>query len=421
MNMNRLLSFVFLLLLSIRQVQAGNWPAWRGPTGDGICAETNLPVQWSRTENVRWRIGLPEPGNSTPVIWGNKVFLTQAIGSDRMLLCLDRQDGHELWRAGIRQAEKEMTHNTNPQCSASPVTDGERVIVSFGSAGLVCYDLNGQELWRRALGTLRHIWGSGASPVLYQNLCFLNFGPGPGTCLVAVDKKSGATVWQHDEPGGDTGEKKGESKPVWIGSWSTPLIIQEQGRDALIMLYPRRVVSFDPLSGRENWSCRGLNDLVYTSPIHRGGVVVALGGFNGMAFAVRTGGRGEVTETHRLWHHPRTRQRIGSAVIHEDCFYLLTDPGVAECFEVATGRQVWENTLQGPGTTKQNWSSLMCAGDKLYSINQAGDCFVFRASPQFKMIATNSLAEKSNSSIASADGALFIRTHKNLWCIAVKP
>src|SRR6266542_3589784 len=159
---------------------AENWPAWRGPLGTGVCLEKNLPLHWSTNENVRWRVPLPERGNSTPIVWGQRVFVTQAIEQDgrRTLLCFDRADGKRLWQQGPTYPEKELTHETNPQSSSSPVTDGERVIAWFGSAGLFCYDKSGRELWHRDLGPQRHIWGSGSSPVLHGNLCVLNFGPG---------------------------------------------------------------------------------------------------------------------------------------------------------------------------------------------------------------------------------------------------
>ena len=161
--------FLLALLLAAAALplQAGNWPAWRGPTGDGVCTEKNLPMKWGRAENVKWRVPLPERGNSTPIVWNDRIFVTQPAGDRRTVLCLNRADGKLLWQQGVPTKEKEPTHGTNPYCSASPVTDGERVIVSFASDGLFCYDLNGKEQWRRTdLGRQIHIWGNGASPVI---------------------------------------------------------------------------------------------------------------------------------------------------------------------------------------------------------------------------------------------------------------
>ncbi|MEA3210300.1 MAG: hypothetical protein QOE70_3357 [Chthoniobacter sp.] len=413
----------FLALLALPAF-AGNWPAWRGPTGDGVCTETGLPLTWSPTENVQWKAPLPERGNSSPIVWGDRVFLTQAIEKEgqRLLLCFDRATGKERWRAGTSIAEKEPTHGTNPYCSASPVTDGERVIASCASAGVWCFDFNGKELWHRDLGPQRHIWGNGASPVLHGDLCFLNFGPGARTFLIALNKKTGATVWQHDEPGGNSGEnvEGSTAKAPWIGAWCDPLVHRVGERDELLMAYPGRACGFDPATGRELWTCAGLNPLVYASPLFADGIVVALGGFNGSALAVRAGGTGDVTATHRLWQNPRTKQRIGSGVIHEGHLYILDDPGVAECIELQTGKVVWEQRLKGPGPSGTNWSSLVLAEGKCHGMTQGGDAFVFRASPHFELLATNSLGEKTNSSFAISDREIFIRTDRNLWCIAAK-
>lgn len=413
-----LVSFLLHLNLS-----AANWPAWRGPLGTGICEERNLPVQWSRTNNVKWRIPLSERGNSTPIIWGDRVFLTQPNGTRRSLLCLRRADGKREWESSITSAENEPTHATNPYCSASPVTDGERVIVSYASAGLFCYDTAGKELWRRTdLGRQIHIWGNGASPVIYQDFCFLNFGPGETTYLLAVDKKTGKTLWKHDESTDYKHPKEGEQSEqgkTFIGSWTTPVLMNVESKDQLLMSWPKRLAAYDPRSGRELWSCSGLNPLVYTSPIYEEGVVVSMGGFNGMALAMRAGGSGDVTESRRLWHHPKTKQRIGSGVVYDGHVYIHNDPGVAECFELKTGKLIWEERLKGSASTGVSWSSVMLAEGNCYTITQGGDCFVFKASPRFELVSVNSLKEPSNSSVSPSNGELFIRTHEALWCIAV--
>lgn len=413
-----------LAFLAARVASAGDWPAWRGPTGDGVCTETGLPVTWSRTEYVKWSSALPERGNSSPVVWKDRVFVTQAIAKEgkRLLFCFNRTNGKELWRAGTTYTEKEPTHETNPYCSGSPVTDGERVIVSFASAGVHCYDFTGKELWHRDLGPQRHIWGSGTSPVLHDGVCYLNFGPGKRTFLIALNAATGETVWQHDEPGGHSGESEqgSSAKAPWIGSWSDPLMRRVGDRNELLMSFPQRLCAFDPRTGKELWTCSGLNPLVYTSPLFANGIVVALGGFNGMAVAAKAGGSGDVTATHRLWHHPRTKQRIGSGVIHEGHIYILNDPGLAECFELETGKPVWEQRLKGPGPTGQNWSSLVLGEGRCYAMNQGGDAFIFRASPRFELLATNSLGEKTNASFAISDGEIFIRTDQSLWCVSAK-
>jgi outer membrane protein assembly factor BamB len=417
----------FMSLFAAVAASAANWPAWRGPLGTGVSQEKNLPVKWSKTENVKWRVPLPEAGNSTPVVWGDRIFVTQPVGKERTLMCFHRADGKLLWQQGVTtKLAEDPTHGTNPYCSGSPVTDGERVIVWFGSDGLHCYDFAGKKLWSRDLGVQRHIWGYGSSPVIYGNLCFLNFGPGERQFLLAVDKQTGKDVWRHDEdsgygkpPSADVKGAKG-GNATYIGSWTTPVIMKVEGKDQLLMSWPRRLAAYDPAAGRELWSCSGLNPLCYTSPIYADGLVVAMGGFNGMALAARAGGSGDITASRRVWHHPKTKQRIGSGVIHEGHIYIHNDPGVAECFELATGKLIWEERLQGAGRTGQNWSSVMLAGGNCYTITQGGDCFVFKASPKFELVSVNPLGERSNSSIAPSNGELFIRTHQALWCIGAQ-
>jgi outer membrane protein assembly factor BamB len=221
-----------------------------------------------------------------------------------------------------------------------------------------------------------------------------------------------------DEPGGHFGDRKpGEEGNVWIGSWTTPIVIDTGEREELIMAFPGRVCAYHPLTGRQYWTCRGLNPLVYTSPLFSDGIVVAMGGFNGSTVAVRAGGTGDVTETHRLWQIPKTRQRIGSGVIRNGYIFVLDEPGIAQCAELQTGKVVWDERLKGPGANSASWSSLLLSGDKLYAINQSGDAFILEAAPSFRVLSTNSLGERTLASPAPADGELIVRTHQALWCI----
>lgn len=395
---------------------AENWPGWRGPRGDGTCTEKGLSTTWSTTENVAWKIALPERGNSTPVVWGDRVFVTQAIEKEnrRTLMCFDRKEGKLLWQKGTEWKEKELTHGTNPYCASSAVTDGERVVAWFGSAGIFCYDNDGNELWTRDLGSQKHTWGYGASPVLHGDLCYLNFGPGERSFLIALNKKTGETVWNHDEPYNKNGTDEAKSgNPDYTGSWSSPLFREVNGRNELLISFPFRVCGMDPATGKEFWTCTGTNALAYTSPLFADGIVVGMGGYNGMSIALKAGGSGDVTKEQRLWRHPKTKQRIGSGVIHNGHIYIHNDPGIAECIELATGKLIWEERLKGG----VNWSSVMLADNLCYTITQEGACNVFKASPKFELVATNLLGEQSNSSIVPSDGQLFIRTHQNLWCI----
>jgi len=406
---------MLLLVWTARLARAENWPGWRGPRGDGTSAEKDPPRTWSPTENVRWKVRLPGPGNSSPILWGNRVFLTQSLdskGTERAVLCFNRADGKLVWQKSISFKGEEPTHSTNPYCSASPVTDGERVIASHGSAGVVCYDFQGTRLWHRDLGRFVHIWGTAASPVLHGDLVLLNCGPGERTFLLALDKKTGKDVWKVEETGGKSGQK-GESE--WLGSWSTPRIITVQGQDQLIMTWPNTVKAYDPKTGQVIWTCDGLTRLVYTSPLAMPEIVVAMSGYGGSALAVKTGGKSDVTRTHRLWHHTQQNpQRIGSGIIVGDYLYMINAaPGTVQCIELQTGKDRWDGRRLGTAF----WGSLVLVDGKFYATDQQGDTYVFAAKPEFEQVSRNRLGEHTNASLAVSAGDIFIRTDSHLWCI----
>lgn len=415
-------------------LRAADWPNWRGPSADGVSPEKSLPLKWSRSESVRWRVPLGERGNSTPVISGDRIYLTQpaADRNRRMLMCLDRASGKTLWEKWLEHSAPDRTHSTNPYCSSSPVTDGKRVFAWMGSAGFLACDVNGKELWRRELGTQDHVWGYGSSPIIYKNLVLLNFGPGDPSFLLAMDASNGKTVWKVELPtrlpaedvakAGELPKRPdGAVRSDFFGSWTTPIIVRASNRDEMVCNLARRVAAFDPGTGKELWTCGGFADLAYGSPAPgfdgQGPLVVSLGGFGGAALAVRCGGAGDVTESRRIWHAPRTPARIGTALIHEGHIYSVGINGVAECLELSTGKAVWSQRLNGQQGNNAIWSSPLRNGDRIYVMNQSGDTFVYRASPKFELVATNALEEDSNSSVVASRGEIFLRTHRSLWCI----
>jgi outer membrane protein assembly factor BamB len=398
-----------LLGLSIACLLAAeNWPMWRGASGLGTSTETDLPTHWSATENVKWRIPLPEPGNSTPVIWGDSIFLTQARKADgkRSLMSFDRTTGRLRWERSLDWNKDEPTHPTNPYASASPATDGTLVVAWFGSAGLVAYDFAGKELWRRDLGIQRHTWGYGTSPVLYRDWVFLNFGPGDRAFLIALNKRSGKTVWQKDLPAGE-GKKMGqwEAKDMY-GSWSMPTVFE----DKLLLSQAHKLVAYQPATGKELWTTDGLGDLVYPSPIYGEGVIVAAGGFRTPTIAVKPGGE-------LLWRHEQSKPLIGSGVIRDGHLYQVDIQGIAHCFKLTTGEEVWSERLPGKGSNKGVWSSPVLVGDRIYVMNKSGETFLFHARPRFELLGINSLEEETNSSVVISGGEIFLRTYEALWCI----
>jgi len=421
---------VLLVTLSWNaSARAGNWPSWRGPAGAGVSEEKSLPINWSVTENVRWKVKLPAAGNSTPIIWGDRVFLTQAvdvtlwppkvpanfaggssagghaIAEKRSVLCFQRADGKLLWQRDVIYKEKEITHPTNPFCSASPVTDGERVIASHGSAGLVCYDFEGKELWRYDVGKLEHLWGTASSPIIHGDLCIQWCGPGERQFLLAVNKKTGEKVWETPEGGGDTGI----TSKKFLGSWSTPIIARVGDQDQLIFAVPHKLKGYDPKTGKELWSSSGPGVYCYSSPLFVDGLAVF-----GQDL-VKLGGAGDISKQ-------RLRYRVGSmyistAVIAGDYLYTYNNVGVPGCYEWKTGKEVWKDQIEGrPGGTTA-WGSPIHAAGRIYIVDQQGSTFVFAAGPKYELLAANHLRERCNASIAVAHGNLLIRTHKHLWCI----
>jgi len=406
--MRRIIAFLLLWVVCAVPLRAADWPAWRGATGQGHSVETNLPQSWSDTEHVKWKIPLENPGNSTPVIHGPHLYLTQANtgGSVRSLFCFQRSNGKQVWRKDVSYSKKERNWNQNWYGNASPATDGERVVVCFGSAGLYCFDTKGNELWKRTdLGQWEHPFGNASSPVLYGDLVIQWCGPNEKgrNFLLAVDKKSGKTVWEHEEQ---------------QGSWGTPLIISADGRDQLLLSTVPSLKGLDPKSGKELWHCEGLTKYVYTSPLFANGVAVAMSGYNGAALAVKLGGTGDIT-ANRLWLHPQNIQRVGSGVIVGDHVYIVEENGVPHCYELKTGKEVWKVAKRPGGNT---WGSMVHADGKLYVLMRDGQTLVFKASPKYELLATNSLGRgvQTNSSLAISNGEIFIRTFGHLWCIGKK-
>jgi hypothetical protein len=413
--MTRMVSALVLVVLLGAGLRADNWPAWRGPLARGVSAEKDLPTSWGPGKNVRWKTPLPGPGNSTPIVWGQRVFLTQALdgGKRRAIVAFDRASGKEVWRQAVPCDVAETSHPQNPPCSGSPVTDGQAVYAHLASAGVLACDLAGNKLWHRDLGPLLHRWGNGTSPILYQDLLIVFHGPGQPTFLIALDKRTGQTVWKKEETA--------INSPIF-GSWSTPIVVRVGQRDEMILPLPGDRIggeglfkAYDPATGKELWHAWGLGNEVYAMPVvsEQADLVVGICGHNGPMMAVRTGGSGDVTQSHRLWRQAgKNPQRVGSGVIHDGHLFIADADGFAQCLEARTGKVVWKERLGG-----KLWGSLLLADGKLYVSNLEGQTFVLAAGPQFRLLARNDLSEPLYAAPAVSNGALFLRTHQHLWCI----
>lgn len=416
--MCRTFTFVVALAWSAAAVLAGDWPAFRGPNGNGFSNERNVPTHWGPDQNIKWKVKLPEPGNSSPIVTGDRVFITcaQDQGRKRGLYCYDRSSGSLRWERIVNFDKVMPTHQTNPYCATTPVTDGKRVVVWHGSAGLFCYDVNGAELWQRDLGEFRHQWGYAASPIIYKDRVIQNCAPGDKAFLAAFDLATGRDLWRVDEPANGDGRKRTDGAPM--GTWSTPIVVKLDGQDQVVCFQPNRVVAYNPANGDILWQCPAKNekgDLAYSSAIIGDGMLVALGGYSGGGAAYRLGGRGDLA-ANQLWYKPRNPQSIGTGVILDGYLYVPdAGPGTIRCLEVATGKEMWSERAGS------HWGSIVLAEGRAYVTNQDGVTTVFKPNPQkFELVARNDLGEHCNSTPALSNGQLFIRTFEHLYCIAGK-
>lgn len=428
--MHPTLSFIHVVAVTTAVISAsagalaGEWPSWRGPHGDNTVEDEGYPLTWDANKNVRWKVPLPEMGNSSPVVWGERVFLTQAIEKEgkRSLICFDRADGQRLWSRETVYTKEEPKHNTNTYCASSPVTDGQRVVAYHASAGVFCYDMEGKELWKRDLGPQTHDFGGGISPVLHGDHVILYHGPGPSAKLYALDKATGKTAWEYTEPEAEASAKREDgfkgSAEGRVGSYSTPVIATSGDREELIMSFPEWVVALNPATGKELWRCGGLNPLVYTSPVIHEGHVIAMGGFKGPAISVKLGGEGDVTASRRAWKTEMGPARLSTAVVKDDRLFLINMTGIGECLDATTGEEVDKARIREGKHGGPVWGSPVLVGDRIYAVNQRGVTFVMKADPSFEILAANDLGEASNCTPAFSKGEIFVRTENALWCIA---
>lgn len=401
---------------------ASDWSAFRGAAGDGYSSAKNVPVEWDAEENIAWKIKLPGRSNGSPVLRGNRVFLTSASadGRQRRLHCFAAEDGSELWTRTVEFDQKMPTHQTNQYGGTTPAATDERVVVWHGSAGLHCYDLDGNEQWKRDFGLFRHQWGYGSSPVISGDRIILHSGPGENVFVAALKLSNGDILWKTSEPVENNGERNNANK--YMGSWSTPVITHSADRTLAVCSMSTRTNGYDVKDGTIIWSCAGLRgprgDLAYTSPVIAGDICVAMGGFKGPAYGFRMTGSGDITQSQRLWRDEQNPQRIGSGVFVDGYIYMANaGPNILQCIDPKTGELRWKD--RGPGGAY--WGSVVYADSRLYATDQNGTTLVFEPDPEgLKKIATNQLNDAGNSTPAFADGAIYIRTFRHLYRIGVR-
>ncbi len=395
------------LLLAAMSTTAANWPQWRGPNGDGISPETNVPVKWSATENVVWVTAVPGEGHSSPVVWRDSVFLTTAMADskERQLLRFNTQAGKILWQRPVVTTAVESMHQENSSASSTPVTDGELVYTSFQSGkrvDLQAYDFTGKPIWAAQPLEFNGEHGYSYTPLLYHDLLIFDCRQEGEAALLALDKRTGKVRWRV-EP---------QRRRI---SHITPLLINDRGRVQIIVCGSDEIRSVNPDTGATWWWCRGPSDVAVAGLSYGDGLLFASAGYpNRTRMAVRVDGNGDVTETHVAWKLHRQASYVPSPVYHAGHFYSILDDGMLFCFNAKTGDTVWEQRLGG-----RFRSSLVLAAGKIYATNDKGITTVFRATSQgFESVAVNDLGEFCYTTPAIAEGRIYLRTGKHLYCIA---
>jgi len=391
-----------------------DWPQFRGPGGQGVSSQTGLPTTWSDTENLLWKTALPGGGASSPIYLDGKLYLTcytgygQGQGGDisklkRHLLCVDVKDGKVLWNTTVPPCPPEQSRVRDHGYAAStPATDGKHLYVFFGKCGVFKFDLAGKEVWQASVGSGTHNWGSGTSPVLCGDVVIVNASV-ESKSLVALNKQTGEEAWR---AGGMS------------MSWNTPHLVDVKGRKEVVVSVKGRVLAFDPATGRKLWHCRGIPDYVCPSIVSKDGVVYVIGGRQSRALAIRAGGSGDVTASHKIWE-ARVGANVSSPVAYGEHLYWVSDRNRhAYCLKLADGSIVYDQPFPAPP-----YASMLAAGGKLYVVTRQGGTVVLEAGPKYKVLATNRLQDRSEfkASPIVADGKLILRSNRALYCIGARP
>ncbi|MSR56117.1 MAG: hypothetical protein EXS05_00345 [Planctomycetaceae bacterium] len=385
-------------------VAQSNWPRWRGPEGNGHTAAADLPRQWDGSF-VAWKVPMKGSGQSSPIVWENRIFLTSALedGRQRLVLAFDAQDGKPLWEHIAWSGEPEPIHQMNSWASASCATDGEIVAAFFGRGGLHGYTLDGKHLWSRDLGRFEMPWGTAACPVVVGDLVIQNCDADFDSRIVGVDKRTGEIVWSTPRPN--------------FRGWSTPILIQAEGHAELVVNGHAGVTAYDPASGKELWFCKSFNGRGEPTVTPAGSLLCAVNGLVGDIYAIRPGGTGDVTASHMAWHVPRRGGRDTPSPIVIDRYIVVVDlKGIAICYDALSGHEYWKERL-----CEQITASPIAAGGLAYFLEESGTTTVIKPGPTLEVVARNTLGtsadETFRASLTPAGGRLFTRSQHTLYCI----
>jgi outer membrane protein assembly factor BamB len=396
-------------MVAVEGEGAKYWPQWRGPSAQGHVAEAKYTDTWSPASRFQWKIAIPGRGNSSPVVWGDRLFLTTARENGRRLsmLAFSRTDGRLLWETFIPQEGAEGVHEKNGYASATPATDGQRVYASFGRHGLVAIDMSGKIVWHRKFGVIDNYHGPAGSPVLYRDRIFLYQDQNPTASqtafVAAFDKATGRTLWQ-------------TQRTETVG-WGTPVVIDVGDRDELVVSGQRRVAAYDPDTGRELWTVRGMTFEVIPTPVVGHGLVFASSGRAGPTFAIRPGGSGDVTRTHVAWSTPKGSPFVPSGIVVGDLLYLVNDmQSILTVYEATSGTLVYQGRL-GVAQREGFSASPVAVNGKIFVTNDEGQTFVVQAGREFKLLHVNELGARTLASPALVDGTWYWRSDGQLVAI----
>jgi outer membrane protein assembly factor BamB len=434
-----------------------NWGHWRGPLADGVAPLGDPPLRWSETENVKWKFKIPSEGLSTPIIWGDKIFLLTAIATGKKLegaaeapavqpgqaaqepprrggrgggkggpggrggggaptevyqfvvLCVDRNTGKLLWQKVAREELPHQGHQPSHRfASASPVTDGDQLYVSFGSWGVYCFDFNGNLKWERDFGKMRTPFGEGTSPVVHDGKVIINWDHDGDDFIAALDTKTGKTIWKTDRTERTT--------------WVTPRIVSTDKGTQVVVPAPSKTRSYDLATGKVLWECAGqASGNVVPAPVVGHGLIFALSGHQGKSLqAIRYDRTGDLTGTDAVaWSLNKNTPHVPSALLYDDLIYFLSnnDP-ILSCYEAKTGKPMYDAVrLEG---MRDGYASPVGAAGRVYFVGRDGTTLVIKKGPQLEILATNKLNDRFDASAAIVGKELFLRGYDSLYCIAEK-
>ncbi|PYR94328.1 MAG: hypothetical protein DMF84_05810 [Acidobacteria bacterium] len=402
--------------------RADNWPQWRGPSMNGLSAEKNLPVRWNHAENITWKLPLPAWSGSTPIVWGDRLFLNVADdlkvahGDNLHVWCIDRTKGTIAWQRPLGSGNhQERKQNMS---TPSPVTDGTRVWVMTGTGILKAFDFDGKELWMRDIqkdyGRFGLNWGYGSSPLLHADSLYVQVLHGMRTddpsYLLRIDKTTGTTVWRVERPT--------RARMESPDAYTTPALLRYGNNTEIVVTGGDVVTGHDPETGKELWRADGLNPdndanyRIVASPVTHGDLIIAPTRERPM-LVLKAGGRGDISRSHVLWTFGNGPD-VPTPVTDGTYVYVVNDRGIMFCLEARSGKEIYGRQRLRPGTYS---ASPVLADGKIYVTNEDGVTSVVKAGPAFEVLAENDLNDYTLSSPAISDGQIFIRTAKALWCI----